>query len=54
MQPDYQENQSDMSPANPLLENPPPFAQDQEEMVITQQEHHTDDVPVSGHEQKMT
>ena len=54
LQPDYQENQSDMSPADPLVEHSPPFAQDQEEMVITQQEHHADDVPVSGHEQEMT
>ena len=54
LQPGYQENQSDMSPADPLAEHPPPFAQDPEEMVITQQEHHADDVPVIGHEQEKT
>ena len=39
-----------MSPVEDIVEHPPPFTQEQEEMVITQEEH-ADKVLVIGHKQ---
>ena len=51
LQPDhqeYQENQPDMSPVEHIVKHPALLNQEQEEMVITQEEHRGK-VPVIGH-----